>query len=349
NNHTATHILNFALLKVLGEGVDQKGSLVAPDKFRFDFSQKSAPSVEQLDKVERICNSVISTNAPVYSKEVSLAVAKKIHGLRAVFGEVYPDPVRVVAVGYKIEDILADPSNAKWAETSIEFCGGTHVNRTGDIKGLAILEEASIAKGIRRIVAATAEVAEKAKETADSFESKLEKAKSLSGKELEAALKTLGKELDEITIPAVRKSQFRKTHADLKRIFDDADKARKAREQKEAVELIKGFFEENPQTSYLVKDLKAVSAALAHVKGLNTKSALLLTVDEENGKVSYASVVCKDHVEKGLKGSEWANVVSKAVNGRSGGKDDSAQGAGSDVTKLLEALKLSEGHAKKFL
>ncbi|KAJ3265560.1 Alanine--tRNA ligase, partial [Blyttiomyces sp. JEL0837] len=225
NNHTSTHVLNYALLKVLGEGVDQKGSLVTADKLRFDFSQKNAPTPEQLDQVETICNEIISKDLTVYSREVSLAIAKSIRGLRAVFGEVYPDPVRVVSVGFDIDEILKDPSNEKWAGSSIEFCGGTHVSRTSDIKTLAILEESSIAKGIRRVVAVTGDAATEANEKADEFATKLTNAKSLSGKDLEAAVKTLGKELDEIVIPAVRKAEFRKTFADLKKTFDDADKA----------------------------------------------------------------------------------------------------------------------------
>lgn len=105
NNHTGTHILNFALRKVLGETVDQKGSLVAPEKLRFDFSFKSALTTAQLAETEKICNDMIAKNDPVYSKEVPLPVAKAIHGLRAVFGETYPDPVRVVSVGYDVDEV----------------------------------------------------------------------------------------------------------------------------------------------------------------------------------------------------------------------------------------------------
>ncbi len=110
---------------MLGAIVDQKGSLVGPEKFRFDYSCKSAPSVDELEKVENITNDFVKANYPLYTKEVSLAVAKQINGLRAVFGEVYPDPVRVVSVKYDIEEILKNPSSEQWTDTSIEFCGGT--------------------------------------------------------------------------------------------------------------------------------------------------------------------------------------------------------------------------------
>lgn len=128
NNHSATHILNHALLKVLGGTVDQKGSLVAPEKLRFDYNAKTAPKVDQIEKVQEIVNEFITRNETVYTQHVPLALAKSIHGLRAVFGEVYPDPVRVVSVGFDTADILTDPSNEKWAATSIEFCGGTYAN-----------------------------------------------------------------------------------------------------------------------------------------------------------------------------------------------------------------------------
>lgn len=95
----------------------------------------------------------------VFFKDVSLAVAKQINGLRAVFGEVYPDPVRVVSVGADVDEILADAGNDKWRKISIEFCGGTHVTKTGDIKSFKLMEEGSIAKGIRRIIAVTGEEA----------------------------------------------------------------------------------------------------------------------------------------------------------------------------------------------
>jgi alanyl-tRNA synthetase len=125
NNHTVTHILNFALQKVLGNTVDQKGSLVNAEKTRFDFSYKSAPTMDQLKEVERICSIFIKDNKKVYTKLVPLELGRMIYGLRAVFGETYPDPVRVVSVGVDVDEILKDVKNEKWAETSIEFCGGT--------------------------------------------------------------------------------------------------------------------------------------------------------------------------------------------------------------------------------
>ncbi|TPX62757.1 alanine---tRNA ligase [Chytriomyces confervae] len=355
NNHTGTHILNYGLLKTLGDGVDQKGSLVTPEKFRFDFSQKNAITTEQLQEIESTCNLIISNNVQVYSREVPLSIAKNINGLRAVFGEVYPDPVRVVTVGFNIDEVLADPTNPKWGTNSVEFCGGTHVPRTGQIKKLVILEESSIAKGIRRVVAATGDVAEEAVKVAAGYKQKLVNAKKLVGSALEAELKALDQELKQIVIPAVSKAEFRKDFADLKKIFDDADKSRKLQEVKDAVEKVKAVFDANASLKYVVMNLnvggnaKALSSAVQHVKTLSGKSALFISVDKDAGKVSYSAIVAKEHIAKGLKANEWASVVGNTVNGKSGGKEDAAQGAGADVKRAEEALKLAETHVKKFL
>lgn len=125
NNHTGTHILNFALREVLGDHIDQKGSLVAPSKLRFDFSHNKSIVVDDLIKIEDICNEWIKKAATVYAEDMPLAEAFKIPGLRAVFGEAYPDPVRVVSIGYPLEDIKKNIQDSKWRSTSIEFCGGT--------------------------------------------------------------------------------------------------------------------------------------------------------------------------------------------------------------------------------
>ena len=193
NNHTATHLLNFGLRSVLGNIVDQKGSLVGPDKFRFDYSCKTAPTVEQLAQVEDITNDFIKQNYPMYFKDVPLELAKKINGLRAVFGEVYPDPVRVVSVKHDIDEMLKDPSNQKWQDSSIEFCGGTHVSKTGDIKRFIILEDTALAKGVRRIVAVTGDEALQAQRAAAEYEQLVFDLKKLSGPSLENSLKVVGK------------------------------------------------------------------------------------------------------------------------------------------------------------
>ena len=111
---------------MLGDHIDQKGSLVAPTKLRFDFSHKTGVTIPELEKIEKYSIDWIRRNVKVYGKDMSLKPAYAIPGLRAVFGEAYPDPVRVVTLEYPIDEIAADITNPKWRSTSIEFCGGTY-------------------------------------------------------------------------------------------------------------------------------------------------------------------------------------------------------------------------------
>ena len=125
NNHTATHILNWSLREVLGDHIDQKGSLVAPTKLRFDFSHKAGIASSDIQRIEGLSQDWIKRNVKVFSKDVDLKTAHNIPGVRAVFGEAYPDPVRVVTFEYPVDEVLKDTENVKWRSTSVEFCGGT--------------------------------------------------------------------------------------------------------------------------------------------------------------------------------------------------------------------------------
>jgi alanyl-tRNA synthetase len=148
-NHSATHLLHEALRQVLGEHVAQKGSLVAPDRLRFDFSHPKPMSSEEVERVEDIANTFVLQNAPVITRLMSRddAIAS---GARALFGEKYGDEVRVVAMGEGGGNTMG------W---SVELCGGTHVQRTGDIGLISVVSEAGVASGVRRIEAFTANTA----------------------------------------------------------------------------------------------------------------------------------------------------------------------------------------------
>lgn len=112
-NHSATHALNHSLLKVLGQDTDQRGSLVVPEKLRFDFTNKTAMTLKQVAETERLTQEVVKKNVQIYAKEAELAKAKKIDGLRSVFDEVYPDPVRVISFGVPVEELEANPESGK--------------------------------------------------------------------------------------------------------------------------------------------------------------------------------------------------------------------------------------------
>jgi alanyl-tRNA synthetase len=219
NNHTGTHILNFALRAVLGDDINQKGSLVAAEKLRFDFSHKTGLSDKELAEVETKSTSYIRQNSPVYSQEVPLATARNIKGVRAVFGETYPDPVRVVSVGVPVEQLLEDVHNPQWENVSVEFCGGTHVDKTGEIKELIVLEEGGIAKGIRRIIAVTGQAAHEVQRVAQEFSDDLallEKMEYSPQKEQKA--KALQVQLNQLTISAVTKTQLKERFAKVAKV-----------------------------------------------------------------------------------------------------------------------------------
>ncbi|KAI9284112.1 alanyl-tRNA synthetase [Umbelopsis sp. AD052] len=351
NNHTSTHILNYALREVVGDHCDQKGSLVTPEKLRFDFSNKGGLTIEQLKKMEEICSEFIKKNLKVYSTPVPLPVAKAIHGLRAVFGETYPDPVRVVSIGFDVDEIVKDVSNPQWKTSSIEFCGGTHVAKTGDIKQFAIIEESGIAKGIRRIVAVTGDEAVQAHRVAAEYKKKMDSLERLQGDKLETEIKLVSKELDTLPISAVNKAELRNQFEKIKKAHVEAEKVRSAAQQKEIIESLDKYFEENPSAGFIVKNIdvgsnnKAIGAAINHIKfNHKEKSVYLLSV--ANGRVMHQCLVPKDQVAKGLKAADWAGVVSEKVGGKKGGKDESAQGSGDKPESIDEAIQAASEFAK---
>ncbi|MEM1013546.1 MAG: alanine--tRNA ligase-related protein, partial [Planctomycetota bacterium] len=152
-HHTVTHLLNLALRQVLGEHVAQRGSLVDDTKTRFDFSHDKAMTLAEVGEVERRVNAMIRQNLPVRADLMPLAEAKAIEGVRAVFGEKYPDPVRVVYA------TPGDATSSNGATHSIEFCGGTHADRTGDIGLFKIVAEEAVSKGVRRVTGVASQAA----------------------------------------------------------------------------------------------------------------------------------------------------------------------------------------------
>lgn len=359
SNHTGTHVLNYALRKVLGTEADQRGSLVAPDRLRFDFTNKGAMTADQVKKAEQHSKELISRNKKVYAKDTSLGVAKTIRGLRAVFEETYPDPVRVVSIGIPVEDLEKDPFGPAGDDTSIEFCGGTHVQYAGHIGDFVISSEEAIAKGIRRIVALTGPEATKALKRTDLLENGLNQLKSTidadkdgaKSKEHVKKIVELTEEVSHALIPYWKKEEIRNSLKNLKKSLDDKDRAVKTAVALKVVEEIKEFVRTNPDLPILVKELKAfnntkaLDTALKQVRTLSpVTAALFVTIDEDSNKIFCLSSVPKDAVEKGLKANEWVQEVAKKIGGKGGGKPDSAQASGNNGVPVSDLLDL----AKKF-
>ncbi|EJD37949.1 hypothetical protein AURDEDRAFT_116636 [Auricularia subglabra TFB-10046 SS5] len=342
NNHTATHILNFCLRETLGDHIDQKGSLVAPTKLRFDFSHKAQIALPDLQKIEEGSKEWIRRNVKVFSKEVGLKNGFKIPGLRAVFGEAYPDPVRVVALEYDVDEIAKDLENPKWRSTSIEFCGGTHVAETGTIKDFIITEESGIAKGIRRIIAVTGYEAAEVTRVAAGLEQSIARLDSLHGKEKDTAMKALTLELNQADISVLRKAELKESLLKVRKAFDDEVKAREKAQTKTAVDTVSQHFKDSPNSPVWVGvveggNAKLLQSVMNQGKALN-KPVYVFTRDEAGEKILHAAFVPQSQVSSSFDARVWAASVSEIIGGKAGGKPDAAQGVGTNVEKLEEAL-----------
>lgn len=360
NNHTGTHVLNFALRKALASDCDQKGSLVAPDRLRFDFTNKGAMSISQVKEAELVANGVIKKNEEVYAKDSPLPYAKAIKGLRAVFGEVYPDPVRVVSIGIPVDDLLSDPSGPGGTATSVEFCGGTHLKRSGHIGDFVISSEEAIAKGIRRIVALTGPEATKAIKRAELLQNEVENVKNLisdrnkaiTEKDIVKKIVELTEEISQSNISYWKKDELRSNLKNLKKQLDDLDRANKAAVVQTIAEEAKHMFQgDYKNKSYVVHEFKAgfnakaLDAALKQVKAFSPDTAaMFFTRDVESEKILCMSSVSQSTTSKGLKANEWVQQVSQVIGGKGGGKPESAQATGTNASALSEAMNL----AKKF-
>ncbi|KAK9275218.1 hypothetical protein L1049_022480 [Liquidambar formosana] len=347
-NHTCTHMLNYALREVLGNHVDQKGSIVLPEKLRFDFSHGKPVHPDHLRRIESIVNEQIKAELDVFAKEVTLADAKHINGLRAVFGEVYPDPVRVVAIGRQVEDLLADPENEEWLSISAELCGGTHISNTREAKAFALLNEEGIAKGVRRITAYTTERAFQAIEDACSLEKQVNDASKTEGSLLEKEVASLKNSVESAVIPAARKADLRSKISVLQ------DQVRKA-QKKIAEENIKKAVKDTTEMAEVATsdgkpfcithvnvglDTAAVREAVLKVREQKGISVMVFSTDETTNKaVVYAGVPEKGDSSKQLEVSEWLTAALGPLKGRCGkGKGGLAQGQGTDASHVKEAM-----------
>ncbi|XP_015118346.1 alanine--tRNA ligase, cytoplasmic [Diachasma alloeum] len=360
SNHSATHALNYALRRVLGTEADQKGSLVAPDRLRFDFTNKGAMSAAQVKDTESYTTEMVKDNRKIYAKESKLAVAKTVNGLRAMFEETYPDPVRIVSMGVPVEELEKDPLGPAGTTTSVEFCGGTHLHYTGHIGDFVIASEEAIAKGIRRIVALTGPEATRALKKAELLQNRLNDIqREINGadclknaKESVRKIVELNDDISHAVIPYWRKDEMRVLLKGLKKTLDDEDRAAKARLANLVVEKAAEIIQNNVGVPVLVEQLEALSntkaldGALKKVKALSPEtSALFLSVDEEAKKIVALSAVPKSAIGKGLKANEWIQAISPLMGGKGGGKAESAQASGGNVGALEEALKIAREFA----
>tara|TARA_R110000737_G_scaffold2923_3_gene8490 strand:- start:7107 stop:9977 length:2871 start_codon:yes stop_codon:yes gene_type:complete len=346
SNHTATHLLNFALREVLGDSVDQRGSLVNDEKLRFDFVHNAPVTPEEIAKIESIVNHQIEQDLTVFGELAPLAQAKDIAGLRAVFDETYPDPVRVVSIGIEVDQLIGNPANDAWRTASIEFCGGTHIPSTGVAQRFALTSEEGIAKGIRRISGLTGAAAVEACAKADELEAQVQQLGSMAFGKLKDAFQAVGNEVDALELPAARKHQLRGQLGGVAKKLKEAAKADAAAKAGEAQELAKGIALAAQGTSEdiviatleLGSDRNALEAAVATIlQAVPNKAVMVLSPDADSGRVSVMATVSEPMIGRGLKAGDWIRETTAIMGGKGGGRPNSAQGSGTDISKVKEA------------
>jgi len=280
--------------------------------------------------------------------------------LRAVFGETYPNPVRVVSVGVPVEDLLANPDSDKGTKTSVEFCGGTHLRNVGHIGRLVISSEEAIAKGIRRIVALTGPEAEKAFQFANRTEKRvnelLERVKQNPDvvkdqrklKELTKEINDLNTEFNAILLPYWRKDKMRNTIKEAQKTLYTFDRKFKS-------EIANRVLQQAKELSQSTKDkifvhvfekgahTNALDAALKQFK--DQKAVMGISVNDDSQNFTVLAKVDKELADSGFKALDWVNKVCEVAGGRGGGKDQQAQANCESVSKIDDALEAARQFA----
>ncbi|WP_251360307.1 alanine--tRNA ligase [Kangiella sp. TOML190] len=302
-NHSATHLMHAALRELLGSHVQQKGSLVEPDKLRFDFSHTEAVTAAELHQIESLVNQKIYENHPVEVELTDMDSAKE-QGAMALFGEKYGDEVRVLSM----------------SPFSVELCGGTHVERTGDIGPFKITSEAGIAAGVRRIEAVTGEGAVAWMQSS------------------EAALQAIG---------ALLKSDPNHAADKVSQLMDKSRQLEKTIEQLQS-KLASSQGSDLASQAVLVGETKILVSKLEGVEAKSLReiqdqlknklgSSILVLAVAKGDRVSLIAGVSKDLTAK-VKAGELVNMVAQQVGGKGGGRPDMAQAGGKDAAALPAAL-----------
>lgn len=316
SNHSATHLLHEALRETLGNHVAQKGSLVAPERLRFDFSHPKPISDEELRKVENLANEIILQNSTVSTRLMAVDDAIEA-GAMALFGEKYGDEVRVVSMG------TATQGEKAGKVYSLELCGGTHVRQTGDIGLVRIVSEGAVAAGVRRMEALTGEAARLYLEEQD------ERVKAISG-----ALKTTPSEaLDRVTALIDERRKLERELTEARKKLALSGGASKGDNEAKTINGVQ--FMGRSVTGVAPKDLKPL--ADEGKKALGSGIVAFIGVSED-GKAS-AVVAVTDDLTTRFSAVDLVRVVSTALGGQGGGgRADMAQAGGPDGSKAEEAL-----------
>ena len=310
--HSATHLLQKALTSVLGDHVHQAGSLVEPDRLRFDFTHYSALTAEELSKVDSLVQAAVMEGYGVNIREMSIEDAKKL-GATALFSEKYCDTVRVVNMGGH----------------SIELCGGTHLDNTAKVGPFFIESEASVASGVRRIEAITGKAC-----MADMLKNRQQLYSAA------AILKTKPADLNDKIQSQVDEIKG------LKRMIDTY----KAKETAGEIDRILFGAHNVVDVHVITANIPGADAGKLRQMGdmLRDKDAAVVAVlsSVNDGKITFLAVCGKDAIAKGIKAGDLVKQVCTCCGGSGGGKADSAMGGGKDATKVDNALALVDDFVK---
>jgi len=304
-NHTATHLLQAALRKVLGAHVQQQGSLVAEDRLRFDFTHFKALNKEELDRIEEIVNNAIISNYKVEKKELPLAQAKK-SGALAFFGEKYESKVRVVSIN----------------NLSKELCGGTHLDATGQIGLFKVIQESSIASGVRRIEATTGTFAYKKIKGEESIVDEISSLLSVPADKITQELEKRASRLKELE----RKLSSQK----LDNLKDSLDSLIQGAETIKDMKVITQAFE-NLDMDLLRKNVDLIKE--------KTGNAVIALGSNNQGRALLVLGLTQDLCQKGMDASKLIRQIGAIIGGSGGGRADFAQAGGNKPENFEQAFK----------
>jgi alanyl-tRNA synthetase len=303
-NHSATHLMHKALRQVLGAHVQQRGSLVDPDKTRFDFAQDAPLTAEQIARVEAIVNAEILANQPTVAQVMAYDDAVK-GGAMALFGEKYGDTVRVLDIGF-----------------SRELCGGTHVSRTGDIGLFKIVSEGGVAAGVRRVEAITGDNA-------------------LAWVQNQNALLTQVAGMLRST-PADLPARIAQVQEQIKTLEKDLEQSRSKLAASAGNDLASSAAVDVKGIKVLAAgigdvDPKALRGMVDNLKDRLKPAVVLLATGSADGKISVVGGVTADLTDR-IKAGDLVGFVAAQVGGKGGGRPDMAMGGGTDVSALPAAI-----------
>ncbi|NXX97199.1 SYAM protein, partial [Centropus bengalensis] len=335
-NHTATHLLNFALRQVLGDNTEQRGSHVTSEQLRFDFNVKGPVTVEQLQQVEQVVQDVIKRNEDVHMAEIPLTLARRVQGLRTV-DEEYPDPVRIVSLGVPVESVLACNSEAA-LQTSVELCCGTHLLQTGAVEDVAIISERQLAKGVSRVIAVTGRQAKQAREVGQCLAMEVDsvslrmKQRNTSIPEMQNLSREVGQLTKVVNSTAIPQWQRKELQTILKALQRAANTAIKKLEVQQAEKKAQSLLAKHSNQPVIIDTVPAdsLSILMKVVNELCDKSpgsSVLLLSPQASGEVLCACQVSKNYLPM-FSAADWAVAVCTQMEGKAGGSPVVAKGSG---------------------